>query len=396
MAKAGSWFGLPDFGITEKFGFGTYAQPSGGGQVKSASVSSPKTPVGPRTMATGATGAGTYGTSWNPVGSSTTSTPTSGGTSGGGGETNTTDPNHVDMHELPDGTLMTKDAYNSMRGQLSGAWDQYFSDLDQQIGGLEGQEQNQLGILDEQVSQAQGDIDLQRTLGQQAAETSERKIQESQESSLSDLASNLRNSMRAGQVMLGARGAGDSSAANMMSYALTKLGNQNRGDVLSQSRSLNADVQGRVARMNEIVNNEINKLNSEKRAKTMEIAQWFDQQQNALRQAQAEGRLKKGLSLVDLSKDALNTALAALEQVNNKVSARQDALTQWALSRSENLGQLQQNVQGLQNMQVPGSFGSGFNPQFSFGADQGRLGGLAYGAGNATDDDRIQSLRDLF
>lgn len=351
-AHTGSW-GTKDFGATELvgkvLGSGTTAQ---GGSNLTNYVG--QLPTAYPSVGTG----GVYG-SGTP---SSQNQVSGGGGGGGGGSAPTSDPNAPQYgwgQEFPN-----MDAYNQYRdqmtGQISGAWDGYLNSLDQQMGALPGQRGTLESIAQNQYQAGTNEINSQKNLGMQDIGRAREKVQTEQKSTLQDLAEDLRNSFLAGNIYLGSRGAGDSSAANQYSFALQKMGNKNRGDVMAQSRELNADIGQREARLNEVTNQEINKLGTDRDNKILEVAQWFESAQNSVRQAQAEGRLQKGLDLAALSRDLLNQATTRLQQIEDRFMNQRDALTQWATNQSTGINQLKSNLAQISNITVPSysQFGS--------------------------------------
>jgi len=103
-------------------------------------------------------------------------------------------------------------------------YNDYYKQLDQQLSSLGGQRAGQEQIAQNTYQQGLNTATGQYTQGQQNLDTSRQKT-------LRDLSSNLAQSWQQGNIALGTRGASDSSAANQYSYALTKMGNRNRGDI---------------------------------------------------------------------------------------------------------------------------------------------------------------------
>src|SRR3990167_5887827 len=105
------------------------------------------------------------------------------------------------------------DAINEqMKGNINKGWDEYAGQLGNILNqGLPGQRTAQ-----EQIAQGayQGGVNQ---LGSQKAK-SEQELATQKVASLKDLSSNVANLFKSGSVYLGARGAGDSSAANQYAY----------------------------------------------------------------------------------------------------------------------------------------------------------------------------------
>lgn len=229
---------------------------------------------------------------------------------------------------------------NEGSGTPSIDYGSYFAELDRQLGiaqqsvatGEEGvQSQYQTGLGDLNLSNQQ-QLDV---LNKQRTETQANKAR-----TLKDISSNLRNSFMAGNVYLGARGAGDSSAANQYSYALTKLGNQQRGDVQSQVSTIMADIDSRESNLASIYANEQKKLAAARDEGINQVAQWFagvQQQLSGLR----------GQALKEQSEQAYNVAINELNRVNTDASNLQSQLQTWALNNSKTLQEARTNLAGV-------------------------------------------------
>jgi len=262
--------------------------------------------------------------------------PTGGTGGGGGGIPQTSAP--IEQTNIPDYEAETRNAINS-------GYDSYFSELDSLLNtNLPSQQQAQLGIVGSQYDQGVNTLTSQKTLGQQDLNATRQKAETNQGRTLRDLNDNIRNLFTAGNVYLGSRGAGDSSASNQYAYALTKLGSKERGNVTSQYADINNDIDGREFRLNEIFNSQINDLGYERDQKINSIAQWFGEQQNALKMAKAQGQLSRGQDLASLSQQLLNQALQSLSLVQSEAANKRAALDQWAMNNSTNLQGLKGNL----------------------------------------------------
>jgi hypothetical protein len=237
---------------------------------------------------------------------------------------------------------------------LNQAYDPYLRSLDDQLAGLGPQRTNQEQIVSNSYNQSVSDLGAQRTQGMADLATQRRKTEESATKNLKSLADNIRSQMMAGQVYLGARGAGDSSAANQWSYALTQLGNKNRGDILSQQQSIMSDIGDREARLGNIYTQEKSRLDTEKNNQLLQVAQWYE---SAKQQIQG----LKGQAFLQKSQQLLNVGLNALNTIQQQVANRQSMLDQWAVNNSTNLNQLKANMQQVGGFQAPGIVSQNIN-----------------------------------
>src|SRR3990167_5681529 len=188
----------------------------------------------------------------------------------------------------------TFDPYAQLRGEISSGWDSYIGSLDKILNeGLPSQQTAQQGIVQSQYGQGVADLGAQKAEGLTELGRTRAKTEQNQVRTLRDLSVNIRNAFQAGNVYLGARGAGDSSAANQYSYALTKLGSQQRSDIMQQGADIFGEIDAREFKLGNIYNQEVNRLGSDRDQKLLGIQSWFAEQQNGIRQAQAQGQLGK-------------------------------------------------------------------------------------------------------
>ena len=218
MAVQGLWniggLNLRDYGISEWLGIGpkNTAITSQGALI---APPSPKTIQEAQQLVQ--SGKKSYGTSgsWAPTVSS-----------GGGGQLSTP------SYSTPSAPV---DPFAQQRADISSAYDQYIQSLNNMLDtGLPGQKTAQEDIINAQRQIALSDLATQKEQELQDISTAETKLETQKTKTLRDIASNIRNQMMAGNVYLGTRGVGDSSAAGQMQYALTKLGSRQRGDVMNQ------------------------------------------------------------------------------------------------------------------------------------------------------------------
>lgn len=277
---------------------------------------------------------------------------------------------------------------NQVRNEINTGYDAYFGQLDQMLGNIPSQQQGQNQIVENNYNQGVSDLGAQKASSMADLNTQRRKTGEQQVNSLRDIADNIKNLFQAGNVMLGTRGAGDSSAANQYSYAVTKLGSKQRGDVMSQTRSIENDIADREAKLNNIVTQETSKLKTARDNQVLQIAQYFQDAQNQLLQAKAQGLLQKGQSLASLSTQLLQNAQQALMQADAQYKQQQSMLTQWAASNASNINQLKTNLAAVGQYNAPSLQTPSINGGISYDAAgnlQGPVYGGSYGTSTKTD-----------
>ena len=261
---------------------------------------------------------------------------------------------------------------NQLRNDISSGWDSYLGQLDSILNnGLPSQRSAQEGIANNQYDQGINQLGLQNTQGMQQLGNQRTLAEQNQTKTLRDLSENVRNAFQAGNNFLGSRGAGDSSAADQYSYALTKQGNKQRGDVMNNTANILNEISGRETNLKNIFDSEVRNLASAKDQKINEVSSWFANAQNQLKQQIAQGGLGKSQDLSSLSKDLLNQGLQQIQSINQNAESRYNALVSWATSNATNINQVKSNLQQVAQFapQLPGFSPVGGTPQLDSGGN---------------------------
>jgi len=333
---------------------------------------------------TGGGGGGGGGGSWG----GTTTAPAVQGVSTGGTPAgyNLNSQGTLVQSDVNAGGGGTVDPYAALRGEISGGWDTYINSLDQQLGQLPGQRSTLESQAQTQATGGQQDITGQQNLALQDIEGLRTKATENQVKSLKDVGSNIGNLMNAGQVMLGSRGAGDSSAANMYSYALTKMGSKERGNVMGQTKSIMADLDTREGRLNEITNQEKNKLTNWLNTQLGSIAQWFQTAQQSLTQQKGVAGQQKSSDLAQLSKSLLDQATQMAMYYKSQHDNLMSGLNTWAANHSTDINSLRTNLQAVSQLPISQVQAQPIAGMPAFSGNNFNLPGFTgYGAGSTPD-----------
>jgi hypothetical protein len=140
--------------------------------------------------------------------------------------------------------------------------------------------------------------------------------------------------MMAGNVYLGTRGVGDSSAAGQMQYALTKLGSRQRGDVMNQVATLQQDLSNKRINLNNIYNSEVNNLQQNYSIQLNQIAQWFSDAQNQIRQNIGQLGISKAKDIQTVSNNAMIFAISMMNNLQNGYRNQLGTLSNWKIQNS--------------------------------------------------------------
>jgi len=303
----GNWFGLPEFGITEKFGGKT-------GSVENAKFRSGFTP------STGNAPTGPY-----------YSGSTGGSNTGSSGGSNT---DHKDLYkkvDKPKGedpvelarrleeARKKKEEEDRQRilKQTRASYDPFFADLARQEAEIPNIEQRYLNTMNTAYQNQADVIGRGQQAGLEQAAASQGQIKQNQATSLRDLASNLSNAVNAFGQRLGQAGAGDSSAANMANYAYSKIANRNTADVMNQVRQQLADVETVKQNIVRDAQDRLSALETWKASKTQEIAGYVRSLRDYINQARTQGRMALGENEVSMIREGFARAQERMQQIND-------------------------------------------------------------------------------
>lgn len=258
-------------------------------------------------------------------------------------------PSSGGSNPAPNPNQQAIDAEMALRNEIESGWNSYLGAFDDMLGGLGEQQSSQEGVAQNQYQQGVNSLDLQKNQGMTTLGNEETEVDQNTKKTLRDLSENLRNSMMAGNVYLGARGAGDSSAANQYSYALTKQGTKGRTDVMNNTANIKNDISQRKEQLTNFYNTTKNNLKLELDNQINQISQWFSQSQQQLKLMKAEGGLRKSQDLQNLSKDLLNQALSAVNQVQTQSQQTGVRLDEYAKNMADQITSIGSEAGGIYN-----------------------------------------------
>lgn len=354
MATPGSWsiFGqqLPDFGITEA--------------IQGAIAPSSKTTAQGGSNLSGLFSGSAYTAptstqnyspmSYSPMTSSGGSVLGTNTTSGGAGYTAPT-------FNTPTSSGDTGSGSTAPSGPDYSA---YYSYLDSMESGLGGQKEAQ-----EKIAQNYADM-AGNTLNTNYA-TNRDMIESGGVKALTDITNALKQAWQQGNVMLGTRGASDSSSSKMYSLSLAKQASKNRGDIMNE-------ISNRQLNLKRTYDTETQNIGKELENNMLSIGQWFAEAQNQIKGMRADQQLQA-------SQQAFDYAMQLAQQKQAEFANRRNILDSWAAQKAQSLPQLTQMLaQNSQNLPTA-------NPLFGniYG---GNGGGGSAATGYSTEEDKNQFL----
>lgn len=360
MPHQGSWFNLPDYGVTEWI------------QQKIAPNKAYASTGGSNLIGSGDDGSASSGGSYSDGPMSTApqmsvdtstynrdqvegaSTDQGWGGSGGTGGTGDVPTGDTGFGGQPSGPSQQELMERRMRDSINAGFNDYFGSLDKIAGLLPEQRQTWEGEINNLYGNQRGQIQRSKKNQMQQMDQYETEARQNKAQTLRDMYADMRNLWQAGQNYLGAMGAGDSSAVGRYTTALTKAGNRNATSVMNQANKIMNDINMKRGQIESTVAQELDNLETWKNSKLNDIASWVNTQKQQIQQARANGQLQKADAVNQLNTQIMNQALNRISMLDQEAANFRSGLKQWAIDRSDNLAQLQQNLQGLGQYNMPG------------------------------------------
>lgn len=290
----------------------------------------------------------------------------------------------------PSGPSQQQILEDRIRGEINAGYGNYDNMLTDIFNTLPGQAESQRQTAFNQQQVGENLLGDQQALSSSKLQGEEDKTIRSQETDLKSLAESMRNQFRSGQNYLGSRGAGDSSAVNQYSYALTKMGNKARGDRTSQTADIVGDINQRRFEVEQTFNSGMKNIQLETDNKVNQIATWLAEQQNNIRNMKGELGVNRGRDLAGLSQQLLGQAMAQANSIKEQALNKQTMLEQWAMQQSQGIDQLASNMQGVSNIQYNQPAFQGVNGSVQGGQQQANRG--MFGGGGYSDTEEQNRL----
>jgi hypothetical protein len=239
---------------------------------------------------------------------------------------------------------------DQVRGDINGAYNGYFQQLDSMFSGLNDQAGAQNQIVENTTNQGKSDLTAANDQNQNIINNQRTKTESNRTKNLQDVSDNIGNMFQAGNVFLGAKGAADSSASNQYAYALTKLGTKQRGDINMNTDNILNDINTRETNLRTVYTQELSKLETTRQNQLLQVGQWLADAQNQIKQARANGELSKGKDLASLSTQLLNYAMQSASQIQAYNLSQRQQLDSWAQNTSTQINNDKQQMGTIGNV----------------------------------------------
>jgi len=209
---------------------------------------------------------------------------------------------------------------DKLRDSIGDQFDDILGNYSSQIKGLPGEQQSILSGVGTLADTQKGTINSALATALQQLEGNRGEVKTQQKATLQDLADNTRNLFQAGNIYLGSRGAGDSSATGMYSAALTNQANKQRGDVQGQVNSMMTDINNQQVETEGVNTQMLNEVDTWKANQEQQIVMQYTDLKRQLETAMASAKGQEKANLADLEAQLYNQARTQLTNLQNQAA----------------------------------------------------------------------------
>jgi len=238
-------------------------------------------------------------------------------------------------------------ALNALRNSVNTQYDQVFAVLDEMAGRIPQQRAEREANLANLYNAQQNEINtaMQGSLG--ALDASRANVKANQVQSVRDLQDNLRKMLQAANIQLGIGGAGDSSAANMYAYALSKQAGRGSADISNQASRQYAAIDAQAQQIRATADDQLAKLETWKATNLDNIVVDTQNRLDNIQAQKANATGQRAAALTSAEQSIINNALTQLQKIGDQATQWQQALTAWTLDRMATLDDAKLQISGL-------------------------------------------------
>ena len=237
-------------------------------------------------------------------------------------------------------------AINAARNAFNNAYAPLFAQLDAMAGLIpQQQQQREQGIQNMYGSQV-GEIQGARDSAMAGLDVSKQQVAQRQAKSVRDLQENMRNLLQAGNIQLGVGGAGDSSAKDMLSFALSKAAGRSGADISNQAQAMYTDIDMLGNQIKATYDDNLAKLATWRDNNLSEVTKWAQEMLMNIESQKATARGQQAAALAANETNIINNALSRLQQIDDQVSTWNKGIQEWALNRMAQIDDAKAKISG--------------------------------------------------
>ena len=207
------------------------------------------------------------------------------------------------------------------------------------------QQQREQGIQNMYGSQV-GEIQGARDSAMAGLDVSKQQVAQRQAKSVRDLQENMRNLLQAGNIQLGVGGAGDSSAKDMLSFALSKAAGRSGADISNQAQAMYTDIDMQGNQIKATYDDNLAKLATWRDTNLSEVTKWAQEMLMNIESQKATARGQQAQALAANETNIINNALSRLQQIDDQVSYWNKGIQEWALNRMAQIDDAKAKISG--------------------------------------------------
>ena len=212
-----------------------------------------------------------------------------------------------------------------------------YEGLQSQLDALGGQRGELTGFV-ERGAEARGrgvETERERLLTQLTGQAG--RVEETGKKTLREMAEDIRNQMQAGNVYMGQRGAGDSSAAGLMTEAIQKSGMKRRGDIMEQTNQQLSDIDMRKTDVTSLVEQKLQEIEASKQEQLYNLASQFQNIQRELESKRQTANSQELASIAEQESTLQSEMRKRLNELNDQVMGAKYATEEWNRDRQAEL-----------------------------------------------------------
>lgn len=217
-----------------------------------------------------------------------------------------------------------------------------FNDYENRLKGLIPQYQQSMDTSKANLAKGYesifGGLQSAKDAGLANLATNRQQVEARKVASINDIQNNMRDVIRASQMKLGAMGAGDSSASEMMApFAFTKLAGDQSTSVQNQANQQFFEIDKQVNDTKNMYNQLVSQSEQDKLNKTSEIEMKYDTLIKDIQERMALVPKEQASALANLAQGFASQRIAELSQIAAEDRAMKQQITTWATNRMSQL-----------------------------------------------------------
>jgi len=238
----------------------------------------------------------------------------------------------------------------AIRAQIEQGYGALRSGYENLIPYYEQEGQRRIGQVGDTYQTILGGLDQAKQAGMDKLGLAKTEVERRQAGSIADLKQNLNQVMRNTGMTLGAMGAGDTSASQVMApYAYTKMAGQQFGQIGRQANDQFGQIDQKNVDLEQQYGQMYNQTEIEKSNAIEMIRSDIGSQIARIREMIPQVDAQKAQALAGLEQSLLSQAQQQLAQIQAEDRQRKDSLQQWALQRMSQLQDAQLSIRNTAN-----------------------------------------------